>query len=47
MLADVDVDWARRVADAVGDAKSHPVARIDASSPAAVEELAQRPAPTS
>ncbi|MFN8624087.1 MAG: saccharopine dehydrogenase C-terminal domain-containing protein [Chloroflexota bacterium] len=41
VLADVDVDRARRVADAVGDAKSHPVARIDASSPAAVEELAR------
>ncbi len=41
VLADFDLDRARRVADSIGDARSHPVARIDASDAGAVEALAR------
>jgi saccharopine dehydrogenase-like NADP-dependent oxidoreductase len=41
VLADHDLDRARRVADSIGDAASHPVARIDASDAGAVEALAR------
>ncbi len=41
VLADYDIDRARRIQAAVGDASSHPVARIDASDAAAVAELAR------
>jgi saccharopine dehydrogenase-like NADP-dependent oxidoreductase len=41
VLADYDLDRARRVADSIGDAASHPVARIDASDAGAVADLAR------
>ena len=41
VLADADLDRARRVADAIGRRASHPVARIDASNAAEVEALAR------
>ena len=41
VLADFDLDRARRVADSIGDAASHPVARIDASDADAVTQLAR------
>ena len=41
VLADVDLDRARRVADSIGDSASHPVARIDASDASQVEQLAR------
>lgn len=41
VLADFDLDRARRVADSIGDAASHPVARIDASDAEAVTQLAR------
>ena len=41
VLADYDLDRARRVADSIGDAASHPVARIDASNASEVEALAR------
>ena len=39
VLADFDLDRARRVADSLGDSASHPVARIDASDASQVEAL--------
>ncbi|MET0771865.1 MAG: saccharopine dehydrogenase C-terminal domain-containing protein [Candidatus Limnocylindrales bacterium] len=41
VLADYDLDRARRIQAVVGDAASHPVARIDASDADAVAELAR------
>jgi saccharopine dehydrogenase-like NADP-dependent oxidoreductase len=41
VLADHDVDRARRVAQEIGDESSHPAALIDASDQRAVEELAR------
>lgn len=41
VLADHDLDRARRIADEVGDAVSHPAAQIDASDAGAVEVLAR------
>src|SRR4051812_47786056 len=41
VLADYDLDRARRVQAQVGDAKSHPAERIDAGDAAAVEALAR------
>jgi saccharopine dehydrogenase (NAD+, L-lysine-forming) len=41
VLADYDLDRARRIQAIVGDARSHPVVRIDASDEHAVAELAR------
>jgi saccharopine dehydrogenase (NAD+, L-lysine forming) len=41
VLADHDLDRARRVADAIGDSASHPVEHIDASDARQVESLAR------
>ena len=41
VLADYDLERARRVADEVGDAASHPAVHIDASDAAQVEALAR------
>jgi saccharopine dehydrogenase-like NADP-dependent oxidoreductase len=41
VLADYDLDRARRVADSIGGAASHPVARVDASDAGAVADLAR------
>ncbi len=41
VLADHDLDRARRVADSIGDAASHPVAHVDASDSGAVQALAR------
>jgi len=41
VLADHDIERARRVADSIGDATSHPVAQIDASNPDEIEALAR------
>jgi saccharopine dehydrogenase-like NADP-dependent oxidoreductase len=41
VLADFDLDRARRVADSVGDPVSHPAVRIDASDAAEVEAVAR------
>ena len=41
VLADYDLDRARRVADQVGDPASHPAVRVDASDAAQVEALAR------
>lgn len=41
VLADYDLDRARRVSAQVGDTRSHPAERIDASDPAQVEQLAR------
>ena len=41
VLADHDLDRARRVADSIGDAASHPVERVDASNEGDVQALAR------
>ncbi len=41
VLADHDLERARRVADSIGDASSHPVAQLDASNADEVEALAR------